>query len=339
LKWHNGPESGAFRIRSSVAVAAFSQRSDSLWSAVNSIWWGHDIQCSFNDGETWRKSSAGLEFAPERKLNLARVWKVVPDRESRPEVLWCGVDPGCLFRSDDGGKNWYEVAGLNQHPSRDKWMPGGGGLMVHAIVPDPWNEKRVYVGMSVAGCFRSDDDGASWHPFNKNVRADFQPKPFPEVGQCVHSMRMSPTKPGWLFQQNHCGVYRSKDSAENWIDISKGLPSRFGFPMAIHPHDPETIYVVPEIGPEKRFVCDERLGIFRSRNGGKNWQRMTKGLPQKNVFTQVLRHAASADSCDPAGIYVGTIGGEIFYSRNEGDSWHVLAAQLPPILSVEASVA
>ncbi|MFQ5663293.1 MAG: exo-alpha-sialidase [Terriglobia bacterium] len=313
-------------------------RTGHLWAAINTSWWGNDLQVSTNNGRSWRKASAGLGFAPDRGLTLKRIWHVAPDRNARPETLWCGVDPGALFRSDDAGKNWYEVKGLNQHPSRERWQPGGGGMMVHAIIPDPARPQRIYVGISAAGCFRSDDDGQSWQPLNRGVLADFLPNKFPAVGQCVHRMVLSPANPDWLFQQNHCGVYRSRDAAENWEDVSDGLPSRFGFPMAVHPHEPETLYVVPEISPEYRYVCDARLRVYRSRTGGRSWQRLTRGLPQERVYTAVLRHATATDACDQAGVYLGTTGGEIFYSRNQGDSWQLLQAHLPSILSLEAAL-
>jgi len=313
-------------------------RTGRLWAAINTSWWGNDLQASTNNGKSWKKASHGLGFAADRGLKLNRIWYVAPDRDARPETLWCGVDPGCLFRTDDAGKNWHEVEGLNQHASREKWGPGGGGLMVHHILPDPSRPQRIYAGISVAGCFRSDDDGTTWHPLNKNVRADFLPKKFPPVGQCVHAMVMSPANPDWLFQQNHCGVYRSRDAAQNWEDISKGLPSRFGFSLAIHPHEAQTIYVVPEVSPEYRYVCDGRLGVYRSRNGGQTWQRLARGLPQEHVYTQVLRHATATDTCDDAGVYLGTTGGEIFFSRNAGDSWELLRAHLPPVLSLEAEL-
>jgi photosystem II stability/assembly factor-like uncharacterized protein len=309
-----------------------------IWTAVNSAWWGRDLQVSTNRGKTWKKSSAGLEFQPDRNLNLARIWRVTPANESRPSTLYCGVDPGALFRSDDDGKNWYEVRTLTDHPTRAKWNPGAGGMMVHTILPDPRLPERLYVGISAAGCFRTQDDGQSWAAANRGVRTDFQPIKFPEVGQCVHSMVMSPHRPQTLYQQNHCGVYRTDNGGEKWIDISRGLPSRFGFAIAVHPHEKETIYVVPSIGAEQRYVCDQRLGIWRSQNGGRSWKLLTKGLPQKQTFTQVLRHGAATDACDDAGVYVGTSNGELWFSRNGGDAWEVLQGQLPAIISVQTAL-
>jgi len=194
------------------------------------------------------------------------------------------------------------------------------------------------VGISAAGCFRTDDDGKSWQPANKGVRADFLPKKFPEVGQCVHRMALDPHRPGVLYQQNHCGQYRSDDGGASWTDIARGLSSRFGFPIVAHPHDSGTIYVVPEKDAQYRFTPEGRLGIFRSKNGGRSWQRLTRGLPQSNAWVALMRHAACADACDEAGVYVGTSGGAIYSSRNSSDSWDVLAANLPPILSLEAVV-
>jgi photosystem II stability/assembly factor-like uncharacterized protein len=291
-----------------------------------------------NDGKRWRKASAGLAFGKDRGLSVGRVWHVAPDRESRPRTLWCGVDPAGLFRSDDGAKNWYEVTGLTQHPSRKLWQPGGGGLMVHTILPDPGANGHIYAAISAAGCFRSDDDGQTWHPKNRGAIADFQPDKFPEVGQCVHKMDLHPAQPETLFQQNHCGVYRSDDAGENWVDISEGVPSRFGFPMAVHPHEPRTMYVVPEISPYHRYVPDAKFAVYRSRNAGKTWRKLNRGLPQKHAYVHVLRDAMATDSCEDAGIYVGTASGEIFYSRDAGDHWELLHAQLPSVFSLEAVV-
>jgi photosystem II stability/assembly factor-like uncharacterized protein len=313
-------------------------RSGKLWCAVTSSWWGTDLHASEDDGKTWVKSSEGIGFARDRGINLNRIWRFVPDRESRPEVAWCGADPGALFRTDNGGKQWYEVAGLTAHPTRPRWGPGGGGMMVHCILPDPTNADRIWAGISVGGCFRSDDDGKTWHPMNQGVLADFQPQKFPEVGQCVHSMHLAPSDSGWLFQQNHCGVYRSRDAAATWDDISAGLPSRFGFASTVHPHDKETMYVVPQISPDERYVCDGALNMYRTRDGGATWSKLSKGLPQERVYTQVFRHAVTCDRCEDAGVYMGTIGGVLFFSTDSGDSWNVLEGHLPPIMSIETVI-
>lgn len=311
-------------------------RSGRLWAAINTSWWGSDLQVSEDDGRTWRKACSGLEFAPDRGLTLNRVWHVTPDRPSRPETLWCGVDPGALFRSDDGGESWYEVRSLTDHPTRDRWQPGAGGMMVHSILLDPQEPQRIHVGISAAGCFRSDDDGGTWKPLNRGVRADFLPNKFPQVGQCVHRMAMDCRQPEVLYQQNHCGVYRSDNGAETWEDISQGLPSRFGFAMVAHPHASRTIYVVPAAADEYRFAPEGRFLVWRSSDGGETWEPLSRGLPQGSAYLLVLRHAATADPCDKAGIYVGTTTGEIFLSRDDGDSWDLLRAHLPPILSLEA---
>lgn len=314
-------------------------RSGRLWAALNVSWWGNDLQVSDDQGKTWQKSSAGLEFGSERNLKLNRIWHVTPDRDARPQTLWCGVDPGALFRSDDAGRNWYEVRSLTEHPTRSKWQPGGGGLMVHTIVLHPQKTERLYVGISAAGCFRSEDDGRSWQALNSGVRADFLPDKFPEVGQCVHRMAMNPHQPEVLYQQNHCGTYRSQNSAEQWEDISEGLPSRFGFPIVVHPHEPATLYVVPAQADEVRVTPGGRFRVFRSKNGGRSWQALTRGLPQQNAWLLVLRHAATADTCQSAGIYLGTTTGEIFYSTNSGDSWQLMPFHFPPVLSLQAATA
>ncbi len=313
-------------------------RTGRLWAALNVSWWGSDLQVSDDHGKKWQKASAGLEFAAERNLKLNRIWHVAPDRDSRPETLWCGVDPGALFRSDDAGKNWYEIRSLTEHPTRSKWQPGAGGMMVHTILPDPRKTERLYVGISAAGCFRSEDDGRSWQPLNNGVRADFLPDKFPEVGQCVHRMALDSRHPEVLYQQNHCGTYRSDDAAATWQDISEGLPSRFGFAVVAHPHQPGTLYVAPAQADEVRIAPEGRFRVFRSKNGGRKWQPLTRGLPQQNAWLLVLRHAGTADPCESAGIYMGTTTGEIFYSTNGGDAWQQMPFHLPPILSLEATL-
>jgi hypothetical protein len=227
---------------------------------------------------------------------------------------------------------------LFDHPHRAKFFPGAGGLCLHTILLDPDDPARMYVAMSTGGCYRTDDGGQSWMPRNKNVRADFMPDKFPEYGQCVHKVAMHPTTPNVLFQQNHCGVYRSDDMGDNWIDIGEGrLPSRFGFPVAVHPIDPRIVYVVLEESDEYRLSVDGKFSVWRSKDAGDSWERLANGLPEK-AHLVVLREAMATDTFGDAGIYVGTHTGQLFYSRDSGDSWELMADFLPPIQSVEAAV-
>src|SRR6266540_783034 len=239
--------------------------------------------------------------------------------------------------SDDFGKTWTQNESLYDHPQRGQWNPGAGGLTLHTILLDPTNLNRMYIAVSAAGCYRTDDGGATWSPYNKNVRADFMGTQFPEFGQCVHKMVMHPSNPNVIYQQNHCGVYRSDNAGEDWIDIGEGrLPSRFGFPIAVHPTDPRTIYIALEESDQYRMSVDGKFSVWRSRDAGDSWERMTKGLPEK-AHLVVLREAMATDSFEDAGIYVGTNTGQLFYSRDSGDSWDLLADFLPPIHSVEAA--
>ncbi len=253
-------------------------------------------------------------------------------------MLYAGVEPAALFKSSDHGETWEINEALFDHPHRATWFPGAGGLCLHTILAHPTDPEKMYVAISTGGCYRTDDGGASWKPYNKNVRADFSPDKFPEYGQCVHKMTLHPRRPEVLYQQNHCGVYRSDNGGEDWIDIGEGrLPSRFGFPIAVHPHDPQTVYVVLEQSDEYRMSVDGRFAVWRSRDGGENWTRQVNGLPEK-AHLVVLREAMATDTLEDAGIYAGTSTGQLFYSRDAGDTWELLADFLPPVLSVEAAV-
>ncbi len=273
--------------------------------------------------------------APEK---LIRVWNITPGRKEETGVLYAGAQPASLFISRDRGETWELNEALYDHPQRGQWNPGAGGLTLHTILLDPRDSKRMYIAVSAAGCYRTDDGGKTWTPHNKNVRADFMPNVFPEFGQCVHKMAMHPALPDVLYQQNHCGVYRSDNMGEEWLDIGEGkLPSRFGFPIAIHPTDPKTIYIVLEESDQYRMSVDGKFSVWRSRDAGNSWERMSKGLPEQ-AHLVVLREAMGTDSFEDAGIYIGTNTGQLFYSRDAGDSWELLADYLPPIQSVEAAV-
>ena len=272
---------------------------------------------------------------PEKMI---KVWNIKPGRVSEPGVLYAGAEPASLFTSTDRGETWTLNEALFDHPHRGKWFPGNGGLCLHTILLDPDDPSRMYIAISTGGCYRSDDAGTTWSPFNRNVRADFHPERFPEYGQCVHKMAMHPSTPHVIFQQNHCGVYRTDNMAEDWIDIGEDrLPSRFGFPIAVHPIDPRIVYVVLEESDEYRMSVDGKFAVWRSVDSGGSWQRMTKGLPEK-AHLVVLREAMATDTFGDAGIYVGTNTGQLFYSRDSGESWELLADYLPPIQSVEAAV-
>jgi hypothetical protein len=266
---------------------------------------------------------------------LKRVWRIEPGAADEPGVVYAGGDPGVLFRSADWGRNWEEVPALTAHATRPKWNPGAGGLCLHSI--QCLGGGRMVAAISAAGAFRSSDGGASWTPFNGNVRADFLPEKFPEVGQCVHKLLAQPARPDSLYQQNHCGVYRTRWGAARWTDISRGLPSRFGFGLALPGAEPETLFTVPIEGSEYRCVPEGKLRVARSRDGGKTWKLLSRGLPQRHAHLLALREGLAADGLSPAGVYLGTTNGQVFASANAGDSWSLMAAYLPAVLSVSVA--
>ncbi len=336
------------------------QRDGRMHSALSHFVYGPTTHYSDDLGKTWtqaevvpaltRPSKSGrphgtVEEAfskvplPERPEEIIQVWNITPGREDEAGVLYAGAQPATLFKSSDRGKSWSLVEGLYDTPQRGQWNPGAGGLCLHTIVLDPRNKNRMYVAVSAAGVYRTDDGGETWQPRNKNVRVDFMGDiQYPEFGQCTHKLEMHPGRPDVLFQQNHCGVYRSDNNGDDWIDIGEGrLPSRFGFPIAVHPHDPNTIYIILEESDQYRMSVDGQFSVWRSRDRGETWQRKTEGLP-RSARLVVLREALATDTLDKAGIYAGTDTGQLFYSRNDGESWELMADYLPPILSVEAAV-
>jgi photosystem II stability/assembly factor-like uncharacterized protein len=266
---------------------------------------------------------------------IPTVWNVT----AAHGAVFAGVEPAGLFRSDDRGGTWQHIEGLTNHPTRPEWQPGAGGLCLHSIVPHPSDRNRMWVGISAVGAFETTDGGRTWQTRNKGVRADFHPDKYPEFGQCVHKLVMASDGGEQLFQQNHCGVYRSSDGGKQWEEITEGLPSDFGFPMAAHPRDPKTVWTIPLNGAEQgRFVPDASVGVWRTNDAGGSWKRSGKGLPQENAYVTVLREAMAADSLDPAGVFFGTANGEVYGSADEGTSWRLLADNLPAVWSVEAVV-
>ena len=336
--------SGPHLVGAEVFHVTHDPRDDTLLAAVNHPVWGSQVHVSEDLGQTWALCSGQPRFSEERGETIERLWHVAPGRESEPDTWYVGAAPASLFRTTDRGATWKEITSLSQHPTRDEWQPGFGGLCLHSIVLHPADAQRMWVGMSAVGVFGTSDGGSSWHPMNQGVRADFMPTKFPEFGQCTHKLLAHPETPDTLFQQNHCGVYRSDDGGATWTDISAGLPSRFGFVLGLHPHDPQTIYVVPEdeadddtVGGMKRFVTGAKFRVYRSRNCGQTWETLTRGLPQENAFIHLLREGMATDQLNPAGIYVGTKAGQVFHSRNDGDDWLLLWDNLPPVLSVETA--
>jgi len=288
-----------------------------------------------DEAESEASGDGKVKETPEK---LIKVWNITPGRESEPGVLYAGAEPSTLFISRDRGETWTMNDALYDHPHRAKWYPGAGGLCLHTILPDPSNSERMFVAISTGGVYRTDDSGQSWAPHNKNLRADFMPEKYPEYGQCVHKVAMHPSNPNVLYQQNHCGMYRSDNGAEDWIDMGEGrLPTRFGFPVVVHPHDPKTVYVIPEESDEYHMSVNGQFAVWRSQDGGETWEQETDGLPG-NARLVVLRDAMTTDSLDEAGIYAGTNTGQVFFSRDAGDHWDLLADYLPPVLSVKAAV-
>jgi photosystem II stability/assembly factor-like uncharacterized protein len=341
-KWEaRGPFFGGEEVHH---VAQDRRKPERLYAAVGNAWFGSHLHASSDGGKTWSLAENGLTLKgvklPESKgpATLKRIWHIEPGAADEPGVVYLGAEPGCLFVSRDDGGNWEVVKGLTQHPTRKQhWMPGAGGMMVHSI--QALGKGRVVAGISAGGAFVTSDAGKTWTAFNAGVLTDFQAEKFPEAGQCVHKLLAHPVKRDALYQQNHCGVYRTKFGAKKWTDVSKGLPSRFGFALAVPAAEAQTLFTVPIVSPGARHVPEGKLRVGRSRDGGKSWELLTKGLPQKNAYVLVLREAMASDDCDPAGVYFGTSSGTVFCTRDAGDSWGLLAEHLPPVYSVTAALA
>lgn len=324
----------------SVYALAFDARGGRrrVFAAVSSMHWGSVLRASDDFGATWTAPDRqNVRFPAESGLALRQIWQICPGPAEEPDLLYCGVEPSALFESRDAGDTWQAVDGLLKHEHRAQWQPGGGGLCLHTIIPDPLERSRMVVAMSTGGVYRTDDGGESWRPRNVGVRAEFLPEKYPEYGQCVHKIVHHSARPGRLFLQNHWGLYRSDDWADSWIDIANGVPSDFGFAMQMHPHDADTVYIVPLESDGFRCVPDARLRVYRSRNAGASWEPLTEGLPQRDAYELVLRDALAADTVRPAGVYFGTRSGKLYGSADEGDSWREIADSLPPIVCVKAA--
>ncbi len=311
-----------------------------ILAGVGTGHWGPLLTYSDDLGKSWTEpEEPPIGFPEGTGASVARVWQIQPGTELQPDVVYAGVEPHALFRSDDGGQSFSLVEGLWNHPHRPSWIPGGGGACLHTVLPHPTDPDDVLVAMSAAGVYRTRDGGASWHPANRGIQAAFLPEDqrFPEFGQCVHKVAFHPDQPQRLFAQNHFGVYRSEDRGDSWMPIESGLPSNFGFAMVAHPHRPDTLYSFPLQADAERFPPEARLRVYRTENAGARWEPCSKGLPADPYYAAVLRDAMVADRGDPAGVYFGTRLGEVYASRDDGDSWSLIASHLPDILSVRVA--
>jgi photosystem II stability/assembly factor-like uncharacterized protein len=338
----NGPHFAGWEIYHLKASPADPDR---LYASQSSGWFGQVLQRSDDGGKTWE--AVGNEFlydgttgthqwydGSQHPWEFARVWHLEPSLND-PDTIYAGVEDAALFRSRDGGKSWQELAGVRTHPSGASWQPGAGGLCLHTIVLDPTNADRMFIAISAAGVFRSDDAGDTWRPVNRGLQSVGIPDPDAEVGHCVHRIAMHPSRPNVLFMQKHWDVMRSDDAAESWQEVSGNLPSDFGFVIDIHAHEPETIYVVPITSDSLHFPPDGKLRVYRSRTGGNEWEALTNGLPQSDCYLNVLRDAMAIDRLESCGVYFGTTGGQVYASADAGDTWAAIVRDLPAVLSVE----
>jgi photosystem II stability/assembly factor-like uncharacterized protein len=366
-KWQiSGPHFAGWEIYHMKGTPADPNR---IYVSQTSGWFGQIIQRSDDGGKTWyqpgtppgeqTKTPEGFpkgesnkfvyDTSPEtgkpltthqwydgsqRPWEFKRVWHIEPSLKDA-DTAYAGIEDAGIFRTTDGGKNWKELSGLRGHGTGPQWQPGAGGMCLHTIILDPGNSQRMWIAISAAGAFRTDDGCKTWKPINKGLRSQYIPNPEAEVGHCVHHIAMNPTRPGVLFMQKHWDVMRSDDAGDNWKEISGNLPTDFGFVIDVNAHEPETIYVVPIKSDSEHFVHGGKLTVYRSRTGGNEWEPLTKGLPQRDCYVNVLRDAMAVDSLDRCGIYFGTTGGQVYCSADAGDSWNAIVRDLPAVLAVE----
>lgn len=306
-----------------------------LWAATDHAVWGPHVHRSDDGGRSWAVLEAAPHHADDRGLEA--IWALAPGPVHTPDVIYAGIEPAGLFVSDDRGTSWQPLSGLNDHATRQTWQPAGGGLALHSILVDPRDANRIYCAISAGGVYRSDDGGVSWQPMNHGVRTDFLPDRYAPTGQCVHKLRLHPLQPERLYQQNHCGTYRSDDGGETWTEITPGLPSDFGYALALDPTDPDTVFVIPEESSHMRATVEGRLRVFRSTDAGQSWHALTDGLPQEHAYVSILREGMDSDPLEPCGVYLGTSSGHLFASHDRGQSWRLIAGYLPRILSITAA--
>jgi hypothetical protein len=344
-KWQvSGPHFGGLEI---YHVKGSPLNPDRLYASQSSAWFGQVIQRSDDGGQTW--NAVGNHFVYEGEVGthlwydgtqhpweFKRIWHLEPSL-TEPDTVYAGAEDAALFRSTDGGLTWHELAGLRAVRG-NQWAPGAGGMGVHTILLDPTNPQRMYVAISSAGAFRTDDGGVTWKAINKGLQSEYIPDPDAEVGHCVHRIALHPSRPDTLFMQKHWDVLRSDNAGDFWREVSGNLPTDFGFPIDVHAHEPETIYVVPIKSDSEHFPPEGKLRVYRSRTGGDQWEALTNGLPQSDCYVNVLRDAFAVDTLPSCGVYFGTTGGQVYASTDSGDHWTAIVRDLPAVLSVEVQV-
>jgi hypothetical protein len=338
----SGPHVGGWELYHLKGSPADPNR---IYASQSTGWFGQLLQRSNDGGQTWE--AVGNKFVYDGETGthqwydgtphpweFKRVWHLEPS-PSDPDVVYAGVEDAALFRTTDGGVSWQEMPGLRNHGTGSKWQPGAGGLCLHTILLDPEHAQRMFLAISAAGAFRTDDGGVTWKAINQGLHSQYIPEPTAEVGHCVHRLAMHRSRPDVLFMQKHWDVMRSDNAGDLWHEISGDLPTDFGFVIDVHAHEPETIYVVPIKSDSEHYPPDGKLRVYRSRSGGNEWEPLTKGLPQQDCYVNVLRDAMSVDALDPCGIYFGTTGGQVYASSDGGDTWSAIVHDLPAVLSVE----